>query len=221
MKIQRPTVSLVSSFVLGGLLSACASAGAVPVQAAVAEDPRSIEPQRPTEILAAKPYAPQRVADGPGYLWQRPKPIQCAADAPKPAVLTFSGSVGIFPLLSDEELERAQADADAREALGAAEEPVAKRASNPELVVAGLRPRFRRCFSRWTDEKANAQGSVRFALELGCAGNVQAITADDVRGVDEPTLACLFTVVGPAQFDPPANGHATIQVPVVYKSAAR
>ncbi len=84
-----------------------------------------------------------------------------------------------------------------------------------------MRPRFRQCFSHWIDEKADAEGSVRFALELGCAGNVQAITADDVRGVDEPTLACLFTVVGPAQFDPPANGHATIQVPVVFKSAAR
>ena len=61
---------------------------------------------------------------------------------------------------------------------------------------------------------------MRLALELGCAGNVQAISAD-VHGVDEPTLACLFTVVGPAQFDPPANGHATIEVPVVFKHAAR
>jgi len=49
---------------------------------------------------------------------------------------------------------------------------------------------------------------------------VQAISAD-VQGVDEPTLECLFTVVGPAQFVPPAGGHATLQVPVVFKNAAR
>jgi hypothetical protein len=42
-----------------------------------------------------------------------------------------------------------------------------------------------------------------------------------VQGVDEPTLECLFTVVAPAQFEPPASGHATIQVPVVFKNAAR
>jgi hypothetical protein len=61
---------------------------------------------------------------------------------------------------------------------------------------------------------------VRFALELGCAGEVQTIAAE-VKGVDESTVACLFNIVGPAQFEPPAGGHARLQVPVVFKNAAR
>jgi hypothetical protein len=146
--------------------------------------------------------------------------MKCAKDA-QPAVLTFSGSVGVFPLLSDEELERAQAALEARAAAPSASGPDAEeRGSGPDLVVALLRPRFRQCFSHWLDANVDAEGSVRFALDLGCTGNVQAITAD-VHGVDEPTLACLFTVVGSARFDPPANGHATVQVPVIFKNTRR
>ncbi|MET0791232.1 MAG: hypothetical protein ABW061_06890 [Polyangiaceae bacterium] len=226
MSIHRRPVVVALACSFGSLLSACASPQAVvPVRYTASEGPQVIEfeapPAEPNETLAPNPYAPKHDSDGPHYSWQSATPVKCAPDAEKPAVLTFSGSVGVFPLLSDEELERAQLAADAPPPSGK-EEPseVDKRASSPDLVVAALRPRFRQCFSRWLDAKADAEGSVRLALELGCAGNVQAINAE-VRGVDEPTLACLFTVVGPAQFGPPVAGHATIQVPVVFKNAAR
>ena len=223
MSIQRRFALVCIGPSFAACLAGCGS-NAVPARdtASVPSPTLDYSPQaQVAEAPPVTPYAPKRAADGPRYSWQRATPAECAANAPKPAVLTFSGSVGVFPLLSDAEMDRAIAAAEAREALG--DEPAAegKRSSSPDLVVAAMRPRFRKCFSRWLDAKADAEGSVRFALELGCAGNVQAITADDVRGVDEPTLACLFTVVGPAQFDPPANGHATIQVPVVFKSAAR
>jgi hypothetical protein len=221
MYIQRRLVFVCSACALELLGSACASRPEiVPVRYTAAEAPQPIELEpAPVEPVAANPYAPKRNANGAHYSWQSATPVKCLSNA-KPAALSFSGSVGVFPLLSDEELERAQAAADANAAQANAERPeVDKRVSSPDLVVASLRPRFRRCFSRWLDAKANAEGSVRFALELGCAGNVQAISAD-AHGVDEPTVACLFTVVGPAQFEPPANGHGSIQVPVVFKNAA-
>lgn len=210
---------------LGLVSSACAPASeVVPVRYTASEGPQQIEfeprPVAAAEPVAGSPYTPKREADGPHYSWQSASPVKCASNA-TPAVLTFSGSVGVFPLLSDEELEQAQAAADARVAQANAEQPEAdKHTFSPDLVVAALRPRFRQCFSHWLDVGADGEGSVRFALELGCAGNVQAISAD-ARGVDPPTVACLFGVVGSAQFDPPANGHATIQVPVVFKNTVR
>jgi hypothetical protein len=221
MSIHRPLVFVRSACLLGFLGFACASGPVVvPVRYTASEGPQAIEFEprpEPSGPVAVNPYTPKRDSEAPHYSWQSATPVKCAADA-KPTRLTFSGSVGVFPLLSDAELQQAQAAADAAQA--SAEQPEADtRASSPDLVVASLRPRFRQCFSHWLEAKTNAEGSVRFALELGCAGNVQAITAD-AHGVDEPTVMCLFTVVGPAQFDPPANGHATIQVPVVFKNTA-
>ena len=141
----------------------------------------------------------------------------------QPVVLAFEGSVGVFQLLADSELDALESPrgAVAQDTWGGGEQAeAAPRVGSPDFVVAALRPRFRRCFSHWLDTQADAEGSVRFALELGCAGDVQAISAD-VHGVDEPTLECLFTVVGAAQFGPPASGRATIQVPVVFKNASR
>jgi hypothetical protein len=207
-----------------GLLgSACAGHPAlVPARYTASEGLQSIELESGGGALGStpSPYIPKRDSNGSHYSWQSETVLKCAADT-KPLVLTFSGSVGVFPLLSDEELERAEAAALVQPLAASAQQPAHdKRASNPDLVVARLRPRFRRCFSNWLAARSDAEGSVRLTLELGCFGNVQAITAD-VRGVDEPTLACVFNAVGPAQFDPPADGHATIQIPVVFKNAAR
>lgn len=195
-------------------------------QAVVFDAPVAARPR------AANPYAPKRSALGPEYSWQSANPSRCGTDQPQataaPATrITFQGPIGVFPALTDDEASALQAEL-AREAPDtwgtgqpdAAEAVAEHRASNPELVVAGLRPRFRQCFSHWLEATANAQGSVHFALELGCAGDVQSISAA-VQGVDEPTVECLFAVVALAQFDPPPAGHASIQVPVVFKNAAR
>ncbi len=209
---------------------------AVPVQAAPSQDgPQTVELDTPPVAgRALNPYAPKRSANGPEYSWQNATPSKCGA-GPLPAAapsaptttLTFDGSIGVFPVMTNEEASALQAqlaqDAPGTWGSGARAEadPEAEHhVSNPELVVAALRPRFRQCFSHWLEAKADAQGSVRFALELGCAGEVQSISAA-VQGVDQPTLECLFAVVAPAQFDPPPAGHASIQVPVVFKNAAR
>ncbi|MEI9938707.1 MAG: hypothetical protein WDO69_15925 [Pseudomonadota bacterium] len=183
------------------------------------------ESPRPVPSQAHNRYAPTRTANLPHYSWQSATPQSCepapsAKEPDAPIVLTFGGSVGVFPPIPDEAIDARQAKpAGSLDTWGGGEPPPSGSRS-PDLVVAGLRPAFRHCFSRWLDSKADAEGSVRFALEVGCAGAVQAISAD-VQGVDESTLECLFTVVAPAQFGPPANGHATLQVPVVFKNASR
>jgi hypothetical protein len=183
------------------------------------------EPQLAAATAAPNPYAPTRSAEPQRYSWQSPTRPKCAQEpaGPEPqatTVITFSGSVGVFPPLPEEDPSAPRA-AEAADTWGSGE-PVQpeKHAGSPDLVVAALRPAFRHCFSRWLDENADAQGSVRFGLELGCTGGVAAISAD-VQGVDEPTLECLFKVVAPAQFEPPASGHATLQVPVFFKNAER
>lgn len=89
----------------------------------------------------------------------------------------------------------------------------------PALVVASLRPRLRGCFSDWLERQADAEGAVRFAVELGSSGAVQTISAT-VDAVDPRTVECLFTVLGPARFEPPLGGRATLHIPVVFKNSA-
>jgi hypothetical protein len=92
------------------------------------------------------------------------------------------------------------------------------RPASPEQVVAGVRPAFHLCFSRWVADELDAEGSARFALELDCAGDVEAISAEN-QGVEESTLGCLFSALGSAHFAPPVAGHATVVVPVMFKNA--
>ena len=170
---------------------------------------------------ATNPYAPTRLSLPHSYAWKNPKRSACGPrgrDETHSAQtkLSFKGSLAAFPLSRDDDPSATL------DTWGAAVEPEASTGAghNPDFVVASLRPRLRGCFSDWLERRSNAEGSVRFALELGCAGDVQAISAK-AEGVDEPTVECLFAVVAPAQFDPPAGGHATLQVPVVFKNAAQ
>jgi hypothetical protein len=202
----------------------------LPARSAVSltEGPSAIvfEPQLAAATGTPNPYAPVRSAEPAQYSWQSPSHAKCAqgsvASGPElDAVLTFSGSVGVFPPLPEEDPSAATKPGQpALDTWGSGEAPPPdKRVGSADTVVAALRPAFRHCFSRWLESNAEARGSVRFSLELGCTGEVQAISAD-VEGVDEPTLECLFSVVAPAQFEPPAGGHATLRVPVVFKNAA-
>lgn len=154
----------------------------------------------PSTIAAAvtNPYAPTRSLGAATYSWQSEKRAECPAES---SAREQPGVLAAFP-------ERTP------------EAGINDRAVSADSVVLGLRPAIHHCFSRWLEAKLDAQGSVRFALELGCAGEVQAISAEN-QGVDEGTLECLFAVVAPARFAPPVGGRATILVPVVLKNAAR
>jgi hypothetical protein len=164
-------------------------------------------------VASAKlPYAPTRTSAS-DYSWRRAPKTTCVA----PTHLRFDGPHGEFPLLSDDAVELASPPEDSNAEEGQAKAPGPRSA---DQVIASLRPRFRQCFSSWFDRGTTAEGSVRFALELACNGDVESVTAKS-SGVDEPTVACLFGVVARAEFDPPAAGQALLQVPVVFKNTER
>ena len=185
-------------------------------------------------LAAANPYAATRLSPLNSYGWQNPKRPPCGKPVGSPnrdetytapVKLSFSGSIASFPLLPEDDPNAIQPkrEADERPLDTWGEGPLADATStrrDPDFVVASLRPRLRSCFASWLDRRAEAEGSIRFALELGCAGEVQTISAK-AEGVDESTVQCLFAVVAPATFAPPAGGHATIHVPVVFKNAGR
>ena len=157
----------------------------------------------------SNPYAPIRSTKATVYSWQSETRADCppgsstvkAEDQRPSASLTGRNLLGSLPERTPEPVSRAPA-------------------VSSELVVAQLRPALRQCFSRWLNERVDAAGSVRFALELGCGGDVESISAEN-QGVDEATLTCLFAAVAPARFAPPAGGHATVLVPVVFKNTGR
>ena len=172
-----------------------------------AAEQRATEPR--TEPPATNPYAPIRSRTPDVYSWQSEKRAHCTSGpAERNPELeqrlepsAASGVLAAFPEQTSDPRTRAQAD-------------------SPELVVMRLRPALHHCFSRWLDDQVDAHGSVRLALELGCAGEVEAISAEN-QGINEGTLTCLFSTVAPARFAPPVGGHATVLVPVVFKNAAR
>lgn len=174
----------------------------VALQSPFSETPDAIPP-------VANPYTPVRSPNAAVYSWQSARRAECTLN----------------PLAPVPETDRALEPGAARGVLAALPERTSDRANraqsvSPEVVIAGLRSAFHRCFSHWLDDHADAQGSVRLALELDCAGEVDAISAENT-GVDSGTLTCLFSAVAPARFAPPAGGHATVHLPVVFKNAAR
>lgn len=184
-------------------------------QLAGSDRPRSVAESEPFVLggpvavpsTTANPYAPVPSLSAAIYSWQSERRVECTPESrvleaervlePSPA----RGVLAAFPERSSDP--------------GSGAQP-----SSPDVVVAGLRSALHHCFSRWLEDQADAQGSVRLALELGCAGEVEAISAEN-QGVDSSTMACLFSAVAPARFAPPAGGHGTVHVPVVFKNAER
>ena len=171
-----------------------------------------LETVRTTELDASEtrvknPYAPTRARNADVYSWQSETRAVCTPESLAQPSGMERRSVAVPSVLAA--LPERTLDS------GHSAQP-----QNPDLVVAGLRPALHHCFSRWLDDRVNAQGSVRFKLELGCAGEVEAISAEN-QGVDSSTLVCLFSAVAPTRFAPPVGGHATLLVPVVFKNAAR
>jgi hypothetical protein len=158
-----------------------------------------------TVAASPNPFAPIRTSPT-HYHWERAARRRCQA----PTRLRFEGSHGDFPLLPDE--------AEVAEAPGTwgTGSPPTETTKSAERVVAELRPRLRRCFSSWVDQGSATEATVRFAVRIGCGGEVGALTATS-SGVDESTLTCLFGVVARASFESPASGELTLQLPVVFK----
>ncbi len=217
-------------------VSACTSSAtpeaATPPKVVVADSvassapPPVVPPPVEDRSRPQNPYAPTCITPLHQYAWKNPNHPPCSRSAPPVEAapsytaevkLSFFDSVAAFPLLTD---DTAGIVPPKPEADGAPPASPATGRRDPNFVVASLRPRLRSCFSSLLERSEQAEGSIRFALSLGCAGEVQTISAK-TEGVDESTIECLFAVVAPAMFGPPAGGHATIQVPVVFKNSAR
>ncbi|MET0794033.1 MAG: hypothetical protein ABW061_21105 [Polyangiaceae bacterium] len=208
MSISRHLVALFCTPALG---LSCASRP----ELARSQPPQGTQPAWLSEARAltprvVSPYAPIRTANQAVYSWHSEKRVDCSPRAEEP--------LGDHPL--EQRGARAVLAALPERASEESTDPPAWSGPSAERVVAGLRPVLHHCFSRWLADEADAQGSVRFALELGCDGDVAAISAN-VKGVDESTLTCLFSAVAQARFAPPTAGHATVNVPVVFRHAAR
>jgi hypothetical protein len=224
-RLLAASLCLVGCASSGPSTPSAAPRGALSVSAASAAPVvRELPPL--SEASSRNPYAPTCITPLHQYAWQNPQRPPCNRSAALPVQeeiyttqvrLSFFDSVAAFPLLTDDApgIVPPKPEADG----APAEVPTAGR-RDPDFVVASLRPRLRSCFSSLLERSERAEGSIRFALSVGCAGEVQTISAK-AEGVDEPTIECLFAVVAPAMFDPPASGHATIQVPVVFKNSAR
>ena len=166
---------------------------------------------RPGKPAVESAYAPMRAPQADTYVWHNRERVRCPPEPSAPKADARVKSVAAQNLLGTLP-ERTSAG-----------EPFAEpapSATSPERVIARLRPALHHCFARWIDDQADAQGSVRLALELGCAGEVESISAQS-KGVDESALACLFSAVAPARFAVPPSGHAAFSVPIVFKNLAR
>jgi hypothetical protein len=206
-----PRLHTLALFTSASVSAACAGQAPRVEQAAAPVTTVTFEAEAPSVASAKLPYAPTRTSPTE-YSWRRAPKTTCLA----PTHLRFDGSHGDFPLLPDDFTVAITP----QETKGGDDAAAAHGPRSADQVIASLRPRFRQCFSSWFDRGANAEGSVRFALELACNGDVEAVTAKS-SGVDEPTVACLFGVVARAEFEPPSAGQALLQVPVVFKNTER
>ena len=166
---------------------------------------------RPAAAIA-DPYAPIRAGQTDTYVWQNHERVQCPppsqAEKPDAAHLPAPALGNVLSAVPE------------RTAVTEGFAQSTPPAIAPELVIARLKPALHHCFARWLDGQADAQGSVYLSLELGCAGEVESISAHS-KGVDPSALSCLFSAVAPARFSAPQAGHAALSVPIVFKNLAR
>jgi hypothetical protein len=78
-----------------------------------------------------------------------------------------------------------------------------------------MRPGFLDCYDRLSRVRSNADGSIGFAIEVNCHGQVVAIEAT-ARVIDGEAVRCMLSVAEQGQFDPPNGGRALIQVPIEF-----
>jgi hypothetical protein len=84
--------------------------------------------------------------------------------------------------------------------------------SNASAVVAGMRGRFRRCYSVGLKADRNLQGTVTLVAHVDANGNVTRV--DGKSKQLGPILGCLKAVVAGSTFAPPQGGAATVSIPI-------
>jgi hypothetical protein len=85
-------------------------------------------------------------------------------------------------------------------------------------TVNGMRAGLRACYKHGLDEDPTMQGSVRITARVGSNGEVTSASPSGGGGLSSSVIACLANRVRGSQFSPPANGGATVVIPMVFRS---
>lgn len=85
-----------------------------------------------------------------------------------------------------------------------------------DLVVASLRPEFRRCYQAGLRADPSMQGCVVIVAKVSPAGEVTSNGTLRREGLSREVEACLVDVVKRAHFAPPGGSGSTLEIPVTF-----
>lgn len=86
--------------------------------------------------------------------------------------------------------------------------------SNVRDVVGRMAPGFRACYERGLAEDPDARGSLRITVKIGANGDVVSTSVSGGEGLSGAVIGCIQSRAASARFSRPADGGATIVVPV-------
>ena len=84
-----------------------------------------------------------------------------------------------------------------------------------DLVIAGLRPSFRRCYNVGLAAEPSMSGKTVLVARVGPAGEVLDASAEDTAGLSDGVVACLVNVLKDARFEAPGRT-LVLRAPVSY-----
>ena len=88
--------------------------------------------------------------------------------------------------------------------------------SNADVVIAGLRGKFRACYQRGLDDDPTMHGKVVIAAKVAPDGSVDTADPARVEGLSRRVAMCLAETVRRAQFSAPGGKGAALQIPVSF-----
>jgi len=94
-----------------------------------------------------------------------------------------------------------------------------KKHANVNKTVAGLNVMFRNCFNRAQAQNPDIQGKINLTLTIGADGSVKNVEASSSGNLGQ-AIECIKSSAMTANFDPPAGGASTINIPVVFVKQA-
>lgn len=92
--------------------------------------------------------------------------------------------------------------------------------SDADRVVAGLRPRFRRCYEQGLQDDPQMSGKATLTARIGANGEVTGVDAS-VNGLSAAVGSCLARTLKSAQFAAPGATGSTLTVPVTLVQSGR
>jgi TonB family protein len=87
---------------------------------------------------------------------------------------------------------------------------------NADRTVAGLRAAFRRCYQNGLANEPGMQGQLVVTTRIEPNGSVESAKVTSNSGLSAAVGACIARQVQNAQFDRPAGGASTLQIPVKF-----